>query len=391
MAGRTVLTYHPLYNGRGFSPVQRSWGRYRVALSLFDDLGLFETLGQVQQRPARPEDLFPVHTAAYVEHVRRRDAQGTGYLDQRDTAAWTGVFERTLVAVGGTLEGVALVGSGAAAHVFNPGGGLHHAHRDRAAGFCIFNDVALAVHRLREDYGLGRVAVVDVDGHHGDGTQELLYDQPVLKLSLHQYDGRFFPGTGGVDEVGWGHGYGYSVNVGLPRHLSDAGYVPAFQAVVPRALRAYRPQVILLNFGVDGHFADPLVRLWLSTATYRMVAATMHDLAHELCAGRLIVLGSGGYDPQHVARCWATLLATLTGHLPPLTSQDSGYRSPMPGDDGRQYGASDTGRVRSDFLWPGRFAVLEDRGGPVPAPAALAAARASAARVTSRVLPLIEP
>ena len=141
--------------------------------------------------------------------------------------------------------------------------------------------------RLRRDYGLTRVAVVDVDGHHGDGTQELFYDQPVLCLSLHQYDGRFFPGTGGADEVGWGHGYGYSVNVGLPAPHRGRLPTPRSAPSFPAALRRYRPEAILLNFGVDGHFADPLVRLSLSTATYRAVAATVHALAHELCAGRL--------------------------------------------------------------------------------------------------------
>jgi acetoin utilization protein AcuC len=178
---------------------------------------------------------------------------------------------------------------------------------------------------------------------------------------LHQYDGRFFPGSGSVDEVGWGNGFGYSVNVGLPRHTGDASYVGAFEAVVPRALRRYRPQVILLNFGVDGHFADPLVRLWLSTAAYRAVATTIHDLAHELCAGRLLVFGSGGYDPQHAARCWATLLAVLAEALP----------------------------VAPD-AWPGRFAALEDRERPLPDPAVAPAVRATVERVCDSVLPLLE-
>ncbi|MGH2369651.1 MAG: acetoin utilization protein AcuC [Chloroflexota bacterium] len=374
MAGRTVLLYHPLYDGRGFSPVQRSWGRYRAAWDLFDHLRLFDAVEHVQQRPARPEDLLAVHPAAYVDFERRRDAEGAGYLDCRDTAAWRGVFDRALVAVGGTLDGVRLVGSGAAAHAFNPGGGLHHAHRERAAGFCIFNDVALAVHRLRHEFGLSRVAVVDVDGHHGDGTQELLYDQPVLKLSLHQYDGRFFPGTGSIDEVGWGNGYGYTVNVGLPRHTGDAGYLSAFGAVVPRALRAYRPEAILLNFGVDGHFRDPLVRLWLSTAAYRSVAAALHDLAHELCEGRLLVFGSGGYHPEHVARCWATMLATLCERLP--------ARLPA--------GRRDMGDLCARWAWPGRFSVLEDDAFSKPEPRAAMKAQAAAEQVQRQALSLLE-
>ncbi len=315
MSGRIALTYHPLYDGRGFSPVQRSWLRYRAAWDLFEDLGLFHAVGRVCQRPATQDDLFAVHPPSYVDFVARRDTEGTGYLDRRDTPAWSGVFDRALAAVGGTLEAVQMIGEGAAAHVFNPGGGLHHAHRDRAAGFCIFNDLALAAHRCRAEFGWERLAIVDVDGHHGDGTQELLYDEPALYLSLHQYDGRFFPGTGAIEEVGWGAGYGYTVNVGLPRHTGDVGYLAAFDAVVPAALRAYRPQVIVVNFGVDGHYGDPLVRLGLTTATYRAIAAELHDLAHELCGGRLLLTGSGGYHPLHAARCWATMLAVLAGEL----------------------------------------------------------------------------
>jgi acetoin utilization protein AcuC len=418
MPGLTVLTYHSLYDGRGFSSVRRSWGRYRAARELFGALGLFEVVEVVQPPPARPAELLAVHPAPYVEFVRRRDAEGTGFLDRRDTPAWHGVFDRALAAVGGTLEGARLIGSGRASHVFNPGGGLHHAHRERTAGFCIFNDIALAVHCLQQEFGFSRVAVVDVDGHHGDGTQELLYDQPVLKLSLHQYDGRFFPGTGAVDEVGWGHGYGYSVNLGLPRHTGDAHYRRAFRAVVPDALRAYRPQVIVLNFGVDGHFGDPLVRLSLSTSTYREVAATVHQLAHELADGRLLICGSGGYHPLHAARCWATLLATITGHLPdgvpppslhPFPGRPRRGLDPGGGPDGRSpesavpspESTANTGPGTRDsglgtpraarLVWPGPFAVLEDPPCAVPAPAPTVGPAVDEAieQVTRRVLPLV--
>jgi acetoin utilization protein AcuC len=362
MSGRIVLTYHPLYEGRGFSPVSRSWSRYRSAWDLLDALGLLQTLRHVQQRLARPEDLLPVHPEEYIDFVRRRDRDGTGYLDKRETPAWSGVFDRALAAVGGTLEAVEMVLSGEATHVFNPSGGLHHAHRQRTAGFCIFNDLVLAVGALQAA-GIERIAIVDVDGHHGDGTQELLYGQSILKISLHQYDGRFFPGTGSVDEVGWGGGYGYNVNVGLPRHAGDSLYLSALQAVVPLALRAYRPEVLLLNFGVDGHFADPLVRLGLTTDAYRTMAATLHALSHELCGGRLIVCGSGGYDPEHVARCWSTLIAVLAEELPAPPEQ-------------RQ-------------LWPDRFAVLEDPASPmVPTEHTTAMAEQAVAQVRRSVLPL---
>lgn len=316
MPGGLALTYHPLYDGRGFSPVRRSWLRYPALVHLLKGLRLFSRIERIEQRPATAEALLAVHPASYVEYVARRDAEGVGFLDRRDTPAWHGVYARALAAVGGTLEAADMIGQGHAAHVFNPGGGLHHAHRARTAGFCIFNDLVLAVRRLQRRYGWQRIAIVDVDGHHGDGTQELLYDEPILYVSLHQYDGRFFPGTGGEAEVGWGAGYGYTVNVPLPRGVGDAAFLAAFRETVPATLRGYQPDVLLLNAGVDGHIGDPLVSLGLTTAAYRAVAAEVHDLAHELCGGRLLITGSGGYHPIHAARSWAMMLAVLTGDVP---------------------------------------------------------------------------
>ena len=312
MSGPTFLTYHPLYDGRGFSPVRNSWGRYRAFRGLLDEMSLSGLVKTIEPPLATPEQLLPVHTREHVERVVQGDRAGTGYLDGKETPAWHGVLDRALAAVGCTLAGAEHILEGSAAHVFNPSGGLHHAHRDRASGFCIFNDVVLAVRRFQAA-GLTRIAIVDVDGHHGDGTQELLYSEPVLCLSLHQYDGRFFPGSGSMDEVGWGPGYGSTVNVPLPRGAGDAAYRHAFDEIVPEALRRYRPEVILLNFGVDGHHADPLVRLALTSRTYAHVAREMHAFAHELCGGRLLAFGSGGYHPDNAARCWATLIAELSG------------------------------------------------------------------------------
>jgi acetoin utilization protein AcuC len=358
VSGRTVLTYHRLYDGRGFSPVSRSWNRYQALRALLEETGLGQHLEVVSPPLATAEDVTPVHPEAYVEFVRAMDRRGTGFVDGRETPAWTGVLDRALAAVGGTLSAVERVVRGDAAHAFNPSGGLHHAHRERASGFCIFNDVALAVRRCCS-LGLARVAVVDVDGHHGDGTQEVLYGEPVLHISLHQYDGRFYPGTGAVEEVGWGAGYGYTVNVPLPRSTGSVAYVRAFEAVVPAALRAFRPEMILLNFGVDGHHADPLVHLNLTTGTYRRIAAHIHALAHELCAGRLVAFGSGGYAPDAVARCWGMLLAELTESLP-------------------------AGRAP----WPAALACLTEPDLVPPGPAAAVQVEQVVGVITGEVLPL---
>lgn len=316
----TALIFHDVYRGRGFSPIQQSWNRYGLGYDLMASLGLFENGVQVlRPEPATDAELHLAHTPDYVARVRQADALGEGYLDRRDTPAWRGLFNRAATAVGGTLLAARAVMAGRITHAFNPAGGLHHAQADRASGFCVFNDLVIAARVLQHDYGLTRIAFVDIDGHHGDGTQTLLYDEPLLKISFHQYDGRFYPGTGQVDELGSGAGYGYSVNVPLPRRVGDAVYLSAFDTIVPPLLRSYQPQFIFVEFGIDAHVSDPLVGLWLTTAAYQGLVERLHGLAHELCDGRVVFLGGGGYNPQTVARCWTILMATLSNALPPAS------------------------------------------------------------------------
>ncbi|MFN8471383.1 MAG: acetoin utilization protein AcuC [Anaerolineae bacterium] len=312
--GEVALIFHEIYRGRGFSPVKASWPRYGAGYDLMDSLGLLGERARVVRPDAATEaELLLAHTAEYVERVRAADTDGVGYLDGPDTPSWQGMYRRATTAVGGTLLAARWTMSGDISHAFNPAGGLHHAQRDRASGFCIFNDIVITVRALQREFGLQRIAVVDVDGHHGDGTQALLYDEPVLTISLHQYDGRFYPGTGRVDEIGQGAGRGYNVNVPLPRRVGDATYLAAFDAVVPPLLRAYRPEFILVQYGTDAHMGDPLVGLSLTTRAYAGLARRLHGLAHDLSRGRLLFLGGGGYNPPSVARCWAILMAILTG------------------------------------------------------------------------------
>ncbi|MFN8498095.1 MAG: acetoin utilization protein AcuC [Anaerolineae bacterium] len=314
--GEVALIFHEIYRGRGFSPVKASWPRYGAGYDLMASLGLLgERVRVVRPEPALEGELLLAHTPEYVARVRAADAAGVGNLDGQDTPAWPGMYRRAATAVGGTLLAARMTMAGDLGHAFNPAGGLHHAQLDRASGFCIFNDIVIAVRVLQREFGLTRIAVVDVDGHHGDGTQALLYDEPILTISLHQYDGRFYPGTGRVDEIGRGAGQGYSVNVPLPRRVGDATYLAAFDAVVPQLLRAYRPEFIFVQFGTDAHMGDPLVGLSLTTRAYAGLARRFHALGHELSRGRLLFLGGGGYNPSSVARCWAILMAILTGDL----------------------------------------------------------------------------
>ena len=315
-AGDVALIFHEVYRGRGFSPMKASWLRYGVGYDLMASLGLLgDRVRVVRPDPATQDELLLAHTAEYVHRVRVADEAGVGFLDGPDTPSWQGMYRRAATAVGGTLLAARWTMVGDIAHAFNPAGGLHHAQLDRASGFCIFNDIVIAVRVLQREFGLTRIAVVDIEGHHGDGTQALLYDEPILTISLHQYDGRFYPGTGRVEEIGRGAGAGYSVNVPLSRRVGDATYLGAFDAIVPPLLSAYRPEFIIVQFGTDAHVGDPLVGLSLTTRAYAGLARRLHALGHELARGRLLFLGGGGYNPPSVARCWAILMAVLSGAL----------------------------------------------------------------------------
>jgi acetoin utilization protein AcuC len=321
-----------MYDGRGFSRIERSWGRYRRGMNKFMELGLIAPgspahpleydpatypanlayIPVIRGREATEAELLTVHSPEHIRYIRAMDAQGTGMFDRNDTPVWPGVYRRAALAVGGTLVGAELVASGRARHVFHGAGGLHHAHYDRVSGFCIFNDIVAAVRYWQHNYGYRRIAILDVDGHHGDGTQALLYQEPVLKVSIHQYDGRFFPKTGALGERGTGAGWGYSVNLPLPRFATDEEYLPLLQIGLDQ-VEAYRPEVIILQYGVDAHYTDRMVGLKISTRVYEQVSQKIHELAHRVCEGRLLVVGGGGYEPETVARCWSILLANLAG------------------------------------------------------------------------------
>lgn len=319
MSGITALLCHRDYGKQAFTslPITSRYGHFYTMLK---QLGLFEKKGRekvrhYQPRAATLEELMLVHSREYIEFVKRMSEKGEGYLDYGDTPAYKGCFELTSLRVGGSLHGADLIMSGEVSHAFNPGGGFHHATRDAAGGFCIFNDIVMSVRYLQQKYRIEKIAIVDFDGHHADGTQFMLYDEPVLKISLHRY-GFIYPGTGNFNEIGSGAGIGYSVNIPLPARTTHEAYLYAFCEVAMPILEKYQPEIIINQFGVDGHYEDPLVGLALTTKTYEMLASKMHNLAHTLCGGRYLVLGGGGYDPHNVARCWAIMFTTISEALP---------------------------------------------------------------------------
>jgi acetoin utilization protein AcuC len=204
--------------------------------------------------------------------------------------------------------------NGEAEHALCISGGLHHALRYKASGFCVYNDIAVAIARLKEEHPGLKVAYVDTDVHHGDGVQWLFYEDPdVLTISMHESGRYLFPGTGGVKERGRRDGRGYSVNVPLEPFTQDDSFVECFEAVVPEVLNSFGPGLIFSQNGCDAHELDPLAHLKLTTRVYEHVPQRVHDLAHELCGGRWVAVGGGGYDWWRVVpRAWTALWAAVS-------------------------------------------------------------------------------
>lgn len=275
----------------------------------------------VAPRPATDEELELVHDAAYVAAVRGAPLrQATNLLLETfglggaDNPIFDAMHDASALVVGGTVDAARAVRTGAAQHAVNLAGGLHHAMRSRASGFCVYNDAAVAIAWLLAD-GVQRVAYVDVDAHHGDGVEAAFYGDPrVLTISLHESGYSAFPGTGFPQDMGSGTAEGTAVNVALPPDTGDAGWLRAFHAVVPPLVRAFEPEILVTQLGCDSHRLDPLASLNLTIDGQRDSYRVLHELAHEVAGGRWIAVGGGGYETVHVVpRAWTHLLAEMTG------------------------------------------------------------------------------
>jgi len=282
---------------------------------------------------ATDEDLLVIHDPELIEAVRRSGADPTR-LDPRhglgtdDNPTFPHMHQAARHVVGASLEAARRVWEGDAIHAANIAGGLHHAMPDHASGFCVYNDVATAIRWLL-DHGAKKVAYVDVDVHHGDGVQAIFYDDPrVLTISLHETGQMLFPGTGFPAETGGPHAIGTSVNVALPPGTADAGWLRAFHAVVPPLVRAFAPDVLVTQQGCDSHRDDPLAHLMLTVDGHRASYRALHDLAHEVCGGKWVAMGGGGYAVVDVVpRSWTHLLATVGGgSIDPETETPAEWR-----------------------------------------------------------------
>ncbi|HEY0167099.1 MAG TPA: acetoin utilization protein AcuC [Jatrophihabitans sp.] len=315
---RTTLVWGDGYLGYDFGEHPLAPVRLDLTMSLARSLGVLDRLTVVEPAPAEESELLTVHGADYLAAVRAagRDPGYQGFgLGSADNPVFAGMFEAAALIAGGSRQAALEVWSGAAQHAVNIAGGLHHAMRDSAAGFCVFNDVVLAIRTLLAA-GARRVAYVDIDVHHGDGVEAAFYDDPrVLTISMHQDPRTLYPGTGSAGDVGAGAGEGSAINLALPPGTSDDGWLRAFQAVVPGAVTAFGPDVLVTQCGCDTHHEDPLADLALTVDGQRAAYAALHRLAHRVAGGKWLAMGGGGYGVLRcVPRTWTHLLAEMTGH-----------------------------------------------------------------------------
>ncbi|HEU4541152.1 MAG TPA: acetoin utilization protein AcuC [Jiangellaceae bacterium] len=326
-----ALTQYDFGHGHPLNPI-----RLDLTIRLASALGVLDHKHVRIVSPPMADDelLMTFHTADYVAAVRRCAVRPTSYdlahgLGTEDNPCFPAMHEASARVAGGTVDAALAVWEGRARHAVNITGGLHHAMAANASGFCVYNDLAIGIKALLEA-GAERVAYVDVDVHHGDGVQAAFYDDPrVLTISLHETPRTLFPGTGYPHETGGDGAEGSAVNLALPPGTNDAGWLRAFHAVVPPLLHAWEPQILVTQHGCDTHVEDPLAHLALTIDGQRASYAALHHLAHEMCAGKWVATGGGGYSLADVVpRAWTHLLAEVVGQtVDPLTETPDDWRS----------------------------------------------------------------
>jgi acetoin utilization protein AcuC len=317
VAGEQIARYG-FPDGHPFGP-----DRHEAFITELVRQALDTRIARAAPRQASREELLLFHTADYIDLVRERSVSGQGYLDRGDTPAWKGVFEAASHVVGATLEAVDAVMEGGVSRAFVPIAGLHHAARNSAAGFCVFNDCGIAIEHLRGAHGLKRIAYVDIDAHHGDGVfYAFEHDPDLLFADLHEDGQHLYPGTGRSDETGKGQARGTKLNIPLPPGASDADFHAAWPGVI-EYLEAGQPQFILLQCGADSVDGDPLTHMRFTPDVHAQAAASLCNLADRLGHGRVVALGGGGYNRRNLALAWS-------GVVRAFVEADSHRHAPLP-------------------------------------------------------------
>jgi len=307
------LVYDPIYLEHDTGDHVENSQRLVAAMSYLKETGIEEKLTCLPPRPALLEELEMIHAPEYISYVKSKAEKGGGWLDS-DTVMSPRSYEAALYAAGGLLVAVEEVMKGKVDNAFalvRPPG--HHAIQDRAMGFCIFNNVAIATKFALSKFSINRVLIADFDVHHGNGTQDVFYADPkVLYFSTHQYP--FYPGTGWVDEIGTDEGEGTTVNFPMAAGWGDEEYLRAFNEVLVPVARRFQPQLILVSAGFDAHWADHLAMMRVSVKGFAQMVMMLKELADGLCQGRLVFTLEGGYNLQVVASSIKAVFDVLLGN-----------------------------------------------------------------------------
>lgn len=300
-------------------------------LEMSDSLKSFDML---EPRIASESELALFHDKAYIEAVKQASkgklSENDGLqfgLGTEDTPIFSNMHNASSYLVGGTLTAVDAVLEGTYNHALNLGGGLHHGFKNKASGFCIYNDGAVAIKYIRDKYDL-KVLYVDTDAHHGDGVQWAFYDDPnVCTLSIHETGRYLFPGTGNVSERGIKEGHGYSFNLPIDAFTQDDSFLEVYEKSLREIAAFFKPDIIVTQNGADAHCYDPLTHLCSTMKTFERIPLLAHQLAHQYCEGRWIALGGGGYDIWRVVpRAWAQIWNVMKTGKPAMGKLPSTWK-----------------------------------------------------------------
>lgn len=265
----------------------------------------------MKTRPVSEKILRLFHTEEYVKKVKDLSEKGYGYLDYGDTPAFRGMYDVTRHVVYAAVKAVELVSKGEVNQSFNMVGGLHHAFKDRAEGFCVFNDVAVAITYTLQKLNMKRILYVDIDAHHGNGVFYSFYDDPrVWIVDIHQSGKTLYPGTGFEDEKGEGKAYGTKLNFPLEPFATDKDLLDAVDKAVEFGRKA-KPNIVLMQAGVDCVEGDPITSLRFSLKGHLEAVKKFYDLSCDVCSGKMIIFGGGGYNYENCTKAWINILKLL--------------------------------------------------------------------------------
>ncbi len=305
MMGDELASYH-FGEEHPFGPK-----RYWAFKDEFDKRNLADQVGLYSPAIATDEQLKLFHTDAYIDTVKALSATGSGYLDTGDTPARIGTYEAACTVVGTTLKAIDLTMQGECKQVFTPIAGLHHATRESASGFCVFNDCGIAIEYLRQQYDIVRVAYVDIDAHHGDGVfYSFEDDENLIFVDMHQDGNTLYPGTGFITETGKGNAVGTKLNIPLQPHCTDE-IARKFWHSAESFLEKAQPDYILFHCGADSLSGDPITQLELSADFHQFVASRLSALADKYSEGRLVAMGGGGYNLDNIKAGWNGVIEGL--------------------------------------------------------------------------------